>query len=164
MSQQFNIEIISPDKSIYSSKVVEAVLPCFEGQITILKDHIPLITFLRPGLIELENNKKFYVEDGTVEFSNNNLLILSASAQSLKDIKNQNIESMIKDIWEFQIRLLKVKSPKITSLISHKRFRASYDFLILREQSGVNLNGCGKWWTDVQNQSEHRRKDLSKRQ
>tara|TARA_A100001011_G_scaffold300897_1_gene314350 strand:+ start:151 stop:531 length:381 start_codon:yes stop_codon:yes gene_type:complete len=100
MSQQFNIEIISPDKSIYSSKVVEAVLPCFEGQITILKDHIPLITFLRPGLIELENNKKFYVEDGTVEFSNNNLLILSASAQSLKDIKNQNIESMIKDTEE----------------------------------------------------------------
>jgi len=74
------------------------------------------------------------------------------------------VESMIKDIWEFQIKLLKVKSPKITSLISHKRFRASYDFLILREQSGVNLNGCGKWWTDIQNQSEHRRKDLSKRQ
>lgn len=51
MSQEFKIEIISPDKSIYSGKIEEAILPCFEGQVTILKDHIPLITFLRPGLI-----------------------------------------------------------------------------------------------------------------
>ena len=73
---------------------------------------------------------------------------------------------MIKDIWEFQIKLLKVESPKITALIEHKRFRASYDFLILREQSGVNLNGCGKWWTDIQNQDEYKKerfiKDLTK--
>ncbi len=118
MSQEFNIEIISPDKSIYSAQVEEAVLPCFEGQITILKDHIPLITFLRPGLIELENKKKFYVEDGTVEFSNNNLLILSASAQSLKDIKNQNIESMIKDTEE---KILKNKiSDKQKYILNYK--------------------------------------------
>ena len=107
---------------------------------------------------------------GEIQSSKTKIPLLRKAAD--KAIREQNshcfipnrVESMIKDIWEFQIRLLKVKSPKITSLISHKRFRASYDFLILREQSGVNLNGCGKWWGDVQNKSEHRRKDLSKRQ
>jgi len=107
---------------------------------------------------------------GEIQSSKIKIPLLRKAAD--KAIREQNshcfipnrVESMIKDIWEFQIKLLKVKSPKITSLISHKRFRASYDFLILREQSGVNLNGCGKWWTDVQNKSEHRRKDLSKRQ
>ena len=107
---------------------------------------------------------------GEIQSSKIKISLLRKAAD--KAIREQNshcfipnrVESMIKDIWEFQIKLLKVKSPKITSLISHKRFRASYDFLILREQSGVNLNGCGKWWTDVQNQSEQRRKDLSKRQ
>ena len=107
---------------------------------------------------------------GEIQSSKIKIPLLRKAAD--KAIREQNshcfipnrVESMIKDIWEFQIKLLKVKSPKITSLISHKRFRASYDFLILREQSGVNLNGCGKWWTDVQNKSEYRRKDLSKRQ
>ena len=107
---------------------------------------------------------------GEIQSSKIKIPLLRKAAD--KAIREQNshcfipnrVESMIKDIWEFQIKLLKVKSPKITSLISHKRFRASYDFLILREQSGVNLNGCGKWWTDIQNQGEHRRKDLSKRQ
>ena len=107
---------------------------------------------------------------GEIQSSKIKIPLLRKAAD--KAIREQNshcfipnrVESMIKDIWEFQIKLLKVKSPKITSLISHKRFRASYDFLILREQSGVNLNGCGKWWTDIQNQSEHRREDLTNRQ
>ena len=97
MSEEFKIEIISPDQSVYSGKTEEAVLPCFEGQVTVLKDHIPLITFLRPGIIEIEGSEKFYVEDGTVEFSDNNLLILSATVQSLKKIKNQEISSMLRE-------------------------------------------------------------------
>ena len=97
MSEEFKIEIISPDQSVYSGKTKEAVLPCFEGQVTVLKDHIPLITFLRPGIIEIEESEKFYVEDGTVEFSDNNLLILSATVQSLKKIKNQEISSMLRE-------------------------------------------------------------------
>ena len=97
MSQQFKIEIISPDKSIFSGETEEVVLPCYEGQITVLKDHIPLITFLRPGVIEIGNNEKFYVEDGTVEFSDNNLLILSATVQSLKNINNEQIDIMIRE-------------------------------------------------------------------
>ncbi len=86
MSLEFKIEIISPDKSIFLGKTEEAILPCFEGLVTILKDHIPLITFLRPGFIEIGQNEKFYVEDGTVEFSDNNLLILSTTVQNLKDL------------------------------------------------------------------------------
>tara|TARA_Y100000766_G_C18527372_1_gene421875 strand:- start:57 stop:437 length:381 start_codon:yes stop_codon:yes gene_type:complete len=98
MSLEFNIEIIRPDKSIFSGKVEQVVLPCFEGQATILKDHIPLITFLRPGLIEVGQNEKFYVEDGTVEFSNNNLLILSTTVLNLKNIKSEQINDMIKEV------------------------------------------------------------------
>ena len=97
MSEEFKIEIISPDRNVYSGKTEEVVLPCYEGQVTILKDHIPLITFLRPGIIEIRKDEKFYVEDGTVEFSDNNLLVLSASALSLKDINSEQISSMRKD-------------------------------------------------------------------
>ena len=97
MSQEIKIEIISPDKSIFSGKSEEVILPCFEGQVTILRDHIPLITFLRPGFIEIGKNEKFYVEDGTVEFKDNNLLILSTSAQSLKNISKEKKNIMLEE-------------------------------------------------------------------
>ena len=96
MSQEFKIEIISPDNSIYSGKIVEAILPCFEGQVTILRNHIPLITFLRPGLITV-GNENFYVEEGTVEFSDNNLLILSSTAQNIKNISSEKKNIMLND-------------------------------------------------------------------
>ena len=97
MSQEFKIEIISPDKSIFSGNTDEAILPCFEGQVTVLKDHIPLITFLRPGIIEIGKNAKFYTEDGTVEFSDNNLLILSTTIQSVKMINTEQKNNMIQE-------------------------------------------------------------------
>jgi len=97
MSQEFRIEIISPDKSIYSGNTEEVVLPCFEGQVTVLKNHIPLITFLRPGIIEIGKDEKFYAEDGTVEFSDNNLLILSTTIQSLKTINAEQKNNMIQE-------------------------------------------------------------------
>ena len=97
MSQEFNIEIISPNKSIYRGKTEEAVLPCFEGQVTILKDHISLITFLRPGLIEVGKNEKFYAEEGTIEFSNNSLIILSTTVQNLKNINSEQKTVMLRD-------------------------------------------------------------------
>ena len=80
MSENFNLEIISPDQTLLNSEVKQVAIPAYEGMMTILKDHISLITFLRPGFIEVEINdktSKFYVEDGTVEFFNNKLLILS---------------------------------------------------------------------------------------
>ena len=100
MSGNFNLEIISPDQTLFSSEVKETVIPAYEGAMTILKDHISLITFLRPGFIEVElNNKveKFYIEDGTVEFFNNKLLILSSSAIQVENLTKDNIEKMIED-------------------------------------------------------------------
>ena len=97
MSEEFKIEIISPDKSIYSGNTEEVILPCFEGQVTILKNHIPLITFLRPGIVEISNDEKFYVEDGTVEFADNNLLILSTTVKSLKMINIDQKNNMIRE-------------------------------------------------------------------
>ena len=97
MSEEFKIDIISPDKRIYSGNTKEVVLPCFEGQVTVLKNHIPLITFLRPGIIEIGKDEKFYSEDGTVEFSDNNLLILSTTIKSLKMINTDQKNDMIKE-------------------------------------------------------------------
>ena len=77
MSDKFIVEIISPEKLILDSNANEVTIPSYEGQMGILKDHIPLITFLRPGVISVRNQeeKKYFIEEGTVEFSNNKLLI-----------------------------------------------------------------------------------------
>ena len=100
MSENFNLEIISPDQTLFNSEVRETVIPAYEGTMTILKDHISLITFLRPGFIEVESNnkvEKFYIEDGTVEFFNNKLLILSSSVIQIKNLTKVNIEKMLDD-------------------------------------------------------------------
>jgi len=103
MSENFAVEIISPDKSILKSDAAEVIIPSYEGQMGILKDHISLITFLRPGLIIIKKNsgeKIFFVEDGTVEFANNNLLILTSTAKSLDDLDKNRIDKIIKDSQE----------------------------------------------------------------
>ena len=100
MSENFNLEIISPDQTLLNSEANQVVIPAYEGIMTILKDHISLITFLRPGFIEVKiNNKvsKFYVEDGTVEFFNNKLLILSSSAIQVEKLTKDNIEEMLEE-------------------------------------------------------------------
>ena len=100
MSENFNLEIISPDQTLFNSEVKQVAIPAYEGIMTILKDHISLITFLRPGFVEFEANskiKKFYVEDGTVEFFNNKLLILSASAIEVEKLSQVNIDRIIEE-------------------------------------------------------------------
>lgn len=100
MSKEFSLEIISPSNTILKSKVLSVTIPAFEGLMTILKDHISLITFLRPGFIEAEinsNMEKIYVEEGTVEFSKNNLLILSSTAKNIKDYSNQEAQRVLED-------------------------------------------------------------------
>ena len=99
MSEKFDIEIISPGKTILKSNVSEAIIPSYEGEMGILKDHIPIITFLRPGLIILNDESKssFYVEEGTVEFANNKLLILTSTAKNIKEIDKDSIVSKIND-------------------------------------------------------------------
>ena len=99
MSEKFTIEIISPDKSIIETETSEVVIPSFEGEMGILKDHIPLITFLRPGLINIKTNtdQKFFVEEGTVEFSNNNLLILTSTAKEVTKMNQKFIDTLISE-------------------------------------------------------------------
>tara|TARA_A100000164_G_C21464875_1_gene566260 strand:- start:216 stop:605 length:390 start_codon:yes stop_codon:yes gene_type:complete len=99
MEKNFNLEIISPEKIILSAKVNSVIIPSFEGEMTILVEHIPLITFLRPGIVRIEGSKesKYFVEEGTVEFSNNTLIILSSTIIPLENIKSENKSKMIEE-------------------------------------------------------------------
>ena len=99
MSEKFILEIISPDRTILKIETNEVVIPAFEGEIGILKDHVSLITFLRPGLIKIKENSEdsYFVENGTVEFSNNNLLILTSTAKELSKLDKNIVEKMIKE-------------------------------------------------------------------
>ena len=96
MEKNFNLEIISPEKIILSEKVCSLTMPSFEGEMTILPDHISIITFLRPGVINInENKKKYFVEEGTVEFAKNNLTILSSTIIDLDSLSKDVILSML---------------------------------------------------------------------
>ena len=99
MEQNFKLEIISPEKILLSEKISSITIPAFEGEMTLLTDHIPTITFLRPGIIKVYGSKevKFFVEEGTVEFSKNTLIVLSSSIIPLDSFNNQKISKMIED-------------------------------------------------------------------
>ena len=100
MSKNFDVEIISPTKSILKLSTEEVIIPSYEGQIGILKDHIPLITFLRPGLIIIKQNKEdkvYFVEEGTVEFANNTLLVLTSTVKNFNDLDKSFIDLTIKN-------------------------------------------------------------------
>ena len=100
MSESFNLEIISPDQTFLNTEVNQVTIPAFEGLMTILKNHINLVTFLRPGFIEVEKInviEKFYVEEGTVEFFNNNLLILSSTVRDIFELNNEEINKLINE-------------------------------------------------------------------
>jgi F-type H+-transporting ATPase subunit epsilon len=121
MSENFNLEIISPDQILINTKVKEVIIPAYEGLMTILKDHISLITFLRPGFIEAEiENKfeKFYVEEGTVEFFNNKLLILTSSTIKLDKLTKENVVKMI-DESKVLLQNTEIKD-KERYIINHK--------------------------------------------
>ena len=100
MTEKFNLEIISPDQILLNTEAKQVIIPAYEGLMTILKDHISLITFLRPGFIEVEienSIEKFYVEEGTVEFFNNKLLVLTSSTIKLDKLTKEKISKMIDD-------------------------------------------------------------------
>ena len=120
MSEKFNVEIISPDRSILKTETSEVIIPSYEGEMGILKDHIPLITFLRPGILRLidDKDRRFFVAEGTVEFSNNNLLILTSSAKEISEIDKDSLNSLISEAEQ------KIVDDKITDkekyLLSYK--------------------------------------------
>ena len=104
MSEEFKIEIVNPEKSFFTKEdVTEVVIPAFEGEMGILKDHISIISFLKPGIITIHSNsgeEKFYVEDGIVEFKNNNLSVLTSSIFNLKEIEKNKLQDLIKSAEE----------------------------------------------------------------
>ena len=127
MPDKFTIEIISPDQTILRQETNEVTIPSFEGQMGILNNHIPLITFLRPGIITIkaEDEKKYYVEEGTVEFSNNNLLILTSTARNLANIDTSIINELLR----------KAEANIKTESTDKERYIAYYKLETLKELS-----------------------------
>ena len=126
MSDKFTVEIISPDQTILKQEANEVTIPAYEGELGILKDHIPLITFLRPGFINIKNQdeKKYFVEEGTVEFSNNNLLILTSTANDLNNFEKHSINNQI------EMAENKIKNNNLTD---KEKYLESYKIDTLKE-------------------------------
>ena len=101
MSDEFKIEIVNPEKSFLSKEdVTEVIVPAFEGEMGILKDHISIISFLKPGIIKVyskSEENKYFVEDGIVEFKDNSLSILTSSIYNISDLDRSKIEQILKD-------------------------------------------------------------------
>ena len=104
MSEEFKIEIVNPEKSfLVKEDVSEVVVPAFEGEMGILKDHISIISFLKPGIIKIfskSGDEKYYVEDGIVEFKNNNLSILTSTIFNLADMDKSKQQDLLKQAEE----------------------------------------------------------------
>ena len=101
MEDNFKLEIISPEKVIFSDDTKMVTLPSYEGDMSVLKHHISIITFLRPGVIKVkkndENFEAFFVQDGTVEYFNDSLVVLSASAINVKDLSKEFVDNLNKE-------------------------------------------------------------------
>ena len=126
MSDSFNLEIVNPEKLFLSlDNVSEVVVPAFEGDMGILKDHISIISFLKPGIVKVFTGnevKELYVEDGIIEFSENSLSILTSRIIDIKEIKKDDLSSMISEANE---------ALKDESLDDQKRFLANQKIDVL---------------------------------
>ena len=104
MSEEFKIEIVNPEKSfLVKEDVSEVVVPAYEGEMGILKDHISIISFLKPGIIKIlskSGNENYYIEDGIVEFKNNNLSILTSSIFNIADMDKSQKQDLLKKAEE----------------------------------------------------------------
>ena len=128
MEDNFKIEIISPEKIIFSNSVKMVTLPSYEGDMGVLKNHISIITFLRPGIIKAQkkegNFEEFFVQDGTVEYFNDSLVILSVSTINVKDISKEFVDDLNKDTQE------KLTNKNITD---HDRYILNHKLDVLKE-------------------------------
>ena len=126
MSDSFNLEIVNPEKLFLSlDNVSEVVVPAFEGDMGILKDHISIISFLKPGIVKVFTGnevKELYVEDGIIEFSENSLSILASRIIDIKEIKKDDLSSMINEANE---------ALKDENLDDQKRFLANQKIDVL---------------------------------
>ena len=100
MEDNFTLQIISPEKILFSESVKMVSVPSYEGDMSILKNHISIISFLRPGKVKIKKNdeslEEFFLEDGTIEFIEDNLVILSSSAMNLKNISKEFLDNLLK--------------------------------------------------------------------
>ena len=100
MNEEFKVEIVNPEKLfLVKEDVLEAVVPAFEGEMGILKNHISIISFLKPGIIKIitkSSEDSYFVEDGIIEFKNNNLSILTSSIFNLSDMNKSKIQDLLK--------------------------------------------------------------------
>ena len=105
MSQEFKVEIVNPDKSFLSKEdIIEAVVPAFEGEMGILKDHISIISFLKPGVIKIfskSGEENYYVEDGIVEFKNNSLSVLTSYIFDISSLDKDKIRELLTQAEEY---------------------------------------------------------------
>ena len=128
MDNNFNIEIVKPEKIIFSGDAKEVKIPSYEGDMSILKNHISVIAFLRPGIIKVEKNdgnfEEFFVEDGTIEFFKDKLSILSASVENLKNLSKEFIENLNNDTQK------KLTKQEITD---QERYILSHKLSVLKE-------------------------------
>jgi|TARA_B110000914_G_C15425704_1_gene428824 F-type H+-transporting ATPase subunit epsilon len=127
MSEEFKIEIVNPEKSFFSKEdVTEVIVPAFEGEMGILKDHISIISFLKPGIITIQSKsgkENFFVEDGIIEFKNNNLSVLTSSIFNLKDADKKKIQDLIKSAEE---------EIKISEITDQAKYLADQKIEVLR--------------------------------
>ena len=128
MEDIFKLEIISPEKIIFSEDVKMVTLPSYEGEMGVLKNHISIITFLRPGIIRVQKKEEdiddFFVQDGTVEYFNDNLIVLSFSAMNIKDLSKEFVDNLNKDTQE------KLEDKNITD---HDRYILNHKLNVLKE-------------------------------
>ena len=128
MEDNFKLEIISPEKIIFSDTVTMVTLPSYEGDMGVLKHHISIITFLRPGIIKVQKKdekfEEFFVQDGTVEYFDDSLVVLSTSAISVKDLSKELVDDLKKDTQD------KLTDKNITD---HDRYVLNYKLDVLKE-------------------------------
>ena len=128
MEDNFKLEIISPEKIIFLDNVTMVTLPSYEGDMSVLKHHIPIITFLRPGIIKLQKNdrnfEEFFVQNGTVEYFNDCLVVLSTSAINVKNISKELLNNLNKDI---QNKLA------VKDITDHDRYVLNHKLDVLKE-------------------------------
>ena len=128
MEDNFKLKIISPERIIFSDSVKIVTLPSYEGEMSILKNHISVITLLRPGIIKVQKNdgnfEDFFVQDGTVEYFNDSLVVLSASVTNVKDLSKEFVDNLNKDTQD------KLTDKDITD---HERYVLHHKLDVLKE-------------------------------
>ena len=128
MEDNFKLEIISPEKIIFLDNVTMVTLPSYEGDMSVLKQHISIITFLRPGIIKIQKNdgsfEEFFVQDGTVEYFNDSLVVLSATSINVKNVSQGFLDNLSKDTQE------KLTDKDVTD---HDRYVLNHKLNVLKE-------------------------------